>query len=218
MKARPILFSAVMVRELLSEGKTQTRRPLKDVPTWLPDSFATDPGVLAKCRYGAKGDVLWVREAYQVPALMDVQYRATPGPRHGHWDPEFGPWKPSIHMPRWASRLTLLITEVRIERLQNISEEDAIAEGIERIWPESVGSDTGPNHFTIELDTGGALGWHNAPTAVGVYQMLWEHINNPRYESRDANTACWDANPWVWVVSFKVYRQNVDEFLQAEGP
>jgi len=107
--------------------------------------------------------------------------------------PSNTPWKPGIHMPRWASRLTLEVTDVRVERLQDISEADAMAEGIHRIWPEGHISDDGPNHYTINLDGFNA----NAPTAAEVYRMLWEWINGPD---------SWTANPWVWAISFEVVK------------
>ncbi len=102
-------------------------------------------------------------------------------------DGEPGPhWRPSIHMPRWASRILLEITDVRVQRLQDISEEDAFAEGLERMDPGK----TGWNTATILLD-----GWHqNDRTAVALYQRLWESINGD---------GSWDANPLVWALTFK---------------
>lgn len=98
----------------------------------------------------------------------------------------FETWRSPIHMPRWASRLTLEITDIRVERLQEISEEDAIREGIGLI-PDS----GGPNLYTVHIE-----GAHlNAPTAKQVFARLWDTIHG-----EDA----WDANPYVWVISFKV--------------
>lgn len=92
-------------------------------------------------------------------------------------------WRPSIHMPRWASRITLEVTSVRVERLQDISIEDAKAEGA---WgPDASVVEKVANHFGIHhFDTNPRL----------AYQMLWEQINGP---------GSWDANPWVWVVEFR---------------
>lgn len=104
-------------------------------------------------------------------------------------------WQPSIHMPRWASRLTLIATDVRVQRLQEISEADAVAEGIERL-----DGSKGPNHFTREI-TGKWSGSFNAPTAQEVFADLWNDINGPE---------AWDANPWVVAVSFTVHRCNID--------
>lgn len=134
MKERPIIFSGPMVRSILADQKTQTRRVIRN------------PERLTWCPYGAPGggDTLWVRETWAYPrdtcsvcgdlvygddcrcgdcASGPILYRAT--------DTYDGPWKSSIHMPRWASRITLEITRVRCERLWEITEEDAIAEGFE---------------------------------------------------------------------------------------
>lgn len=92
-----------------------------------------------------------------------------------------GRWRPSIFMPRWASRLTLQVTDVRVERLQDISEEDAIAEGVRRLTGEFDGC-----YMAGEAMSG--------TTAVECYARLWDSIN--------AKRAPWDSNPWVWVVAF----------------
>ncbi len=186
MKERPILFSAPMVRALLDGSKTQTRRVVKPTPEWIGQS-----GVLsyrgrvglphALCPYGQPGDRLWVREThmdlgacylYRADAEAE-QERAIVAPRQL--------WRPAIHMPRAASRITLEITGVRVERLQDISEDDALAEGC---------SSTAIVHEDGEDYTG-----HYASEE---YQVLWESINGP---------GSWDANPWVWVVEFKRLEQ-----------
>lgn len=140
------------------------------------------------CPYGQPGDRLWVREKFAThfiwddlpPSHIDIENHADgffygdgtlPG---GCEDHQRGKWRPSIHMPRFASRITLEITGVRVERLQDISEADARAEGC---WYGKGGGEPDPavcpeNHF---------------PT-------LWESINGP---------GSWDANPWVWVIEFK---------------
>jgi hypothetical protein len=99
-------------------------------------------------------------------------------------------WQPSIHMPRWASRLTLIVTDVRVERLQDISETDAIAEGVNR---ENVGAHAG---YSGRPD-GGI--W---PNAANAYRDLWDYINGE---------GAWDANPWVAAYTFRVIKQNIDE-------
>ncbi|ARS29062.1 hypothetical protein [Sphingomonas sp. KC8] len=117
--------------------------------------------------------------------------------RHGHWIADVearGPWSSPLHMPRWASRLTLIVTDVRVERLQDISEADAIAEGI---WRDTIPDGIIPGGNT----SFGFSGYSGFPTAVSAYQCLWNHINGP-----DA----WDANPWVVAVSFRVERRNID--------
>ena len=156
MTERPILFSAPMVRAILDRTKTQTRRVVKLKPDYM-ETFLRLPNKVACCPYGQPGGRLWVRETFEdcESALHScVLYRAdggTPGTK----------WTPSIHMPRWASRITLEITGVRVERLQDISEEDAISEGT----PFPCG------------------GW------VGGYQKLWESIHGPG--SWDLNPWVW---------------------------
>ena len=155
MKERPILFSAPMIRALLDGSKTQTRRVAKPQPSrhhWegipgyalnmdgpapmeggsvgvrfnhtIPQNREWDRDAWVKCPYGQPGDRLWVREAW-MPVEHDVQpyrYRAT--------NPSYiGKWKPSIHMPRIASRITLDVVSVRVERLRDISRGDAMGEG-----------------------------------------------------------------------------------------
>jgi hypothetical protein len=141
--------------------------------------------------YGKTGDRLWVREShwwfkdecdhetgYYPPALTadDVEYRADgESTRHG--------WRPSIHMPRWASRILLEITSVRIERLQDISQADAQAEGAP------------PGHPSID-QISREFGYPDFPRSW--YAQLWEEINGP---------GAWAQNPWVWVVEFKRVQQ-----------
>ena len=153
---RPILFSAPMIRALLAGTKTQTRRVVKlpaatmdrfnspaasGVAHFLRDSHMRD--VLKLCPYGLPGDRLWVRETFSGPHCMEKSpgKSAIPPAKWGrsssiwYWadgDPADGDWtrpRPSIFMPRWASRITLEITDVRVERVQEISKEDAKTEG-----------------------------------------------------------------------------------------
>ena len=145
MKERPIIFSAPMVRALLAGTKTQTRRIAK--PVKHPDlGNVYSPGALVlehepqhvidrACPYGKPGgDRLYVREAWAAPHAYDhLPPRLIPQDARIHYaateDRGGLLWRPSIHMPRWASRITLEVTGVRVERLQGISEADAIAEG-----------------------------------------------------------------------------------------
>jgi hypothetical protein len=157
---RPILFNDEMVRRILAGAKTQTRRPVKladpeyqavrGLPPWPHGSHPAWPGEWGRldCPFGVSGDRLWVRECFALsvrdpedtdrdtmdPIFWDPPvYRATYEPGGG-WTRDgeaiAPPWRPSIHMPRWASRLTLRVTDVRVERVQNITNRDAIAEGI----------------------------------------------------------------------------------------
>ncbi len=156
MTERPILFSGPMVRAILAGQKTQTRRVC--TPDWLrclDPSDATDRAcAIAQCPYGYPGDRLWVRETFasfygsSVPikpsdasyvvlrdggqVLRDRSYRP---PLASYAPRAFDGirWRPSIHMPRWASRIDLAVESVRLERLQAITEDDARAEGVEAL-------------------------------------------------------------------------------------
>lgn len=135
------------------------------------------PLVGYKCPYGQVGDRLWVRETHAVLSAgyidgtgMDIRYRAT--------DPDYPyGWTPSIHMPRWASRITLEITGIRIERVQEITFDDIIAEGFD------IGNSEPFTDRTVGED---ARDW---------YRNLWDSINGKKHP--------WKSNPWVWVVEFK---------------
>lgn len=211
MKERPILFSAPMVRALLDGSKTQTRRVCKVQPTrerhFTGDGMAIvkkncatsiySPLVQLLCPYGQPGDRLWVRESYRLRreslngAPMDsvAPSMFCDSTRHFEADGNAPSWagklRPSIHMPRWASRILLEVVSVRVERLQDISEEDAKAEGIE---PHEV------RQFAIFGLSKAERAAVYRDAAVGPYQGLWEQING---------AGSWDANPWVWVVEFK---------------
>lgn len=216
MSDRPILFSGPMVRALLDGRKTQTRRVLKPQPYgdvihygWEQDAGArwTDQSFDSYRMPFWVGDLLWVREAhyltddgeseYAVYAedeadvaehLKEMQTLMASHPKID-WSKHLRP-RPSIHMPRWASRLTLRVTDVRVQRVQEIREGDAVAEGIER-------------------DTDGWFDYQ-APsvqccvTARDSFMTLWDSLNAPRGYG-------WDANPWVAAYTFDVIRQNVNE-------
>lgn len=194
MKERPILFKDDMVRAILEDRKTQTRRvfrwqPIDVLPMKVPDGWVTldvrdannpdnNRGSVIGCRWGKIGDRLWVREAFATahegprpPEGSPIVYRADGGEAPVIvWDgrgPQRAYWRPSIHMPRWASRISLEIVAVRVERLQTISAADALAEGVTPVKP----GDT----------------WQ--------FERLWDTINGKR--------APWTSNPWVWVLEFK---------------
>lgn len=225
IKERPILFSAPMVRAILDGTKTQTRRVVK--PKYISDrieivEWRQQNGlwfglngyrtvVSMACPYGQPGDRLWVRETwadltkthghrwerfnsetrlYERGVNPFVWYRADgdqPDIGNGELNPE--KWKPSIHMPRWASRIKLEVTGVRVERLQSICEEDAIAEGVEKTI---IGDGWRRYCADKELE---ACGLVPCSTAAGSYSYLWDSINGD---------GSFMANPWVWVVEFKV--------------
>lgn len=223
---RPILFSGPMVRGILDDRKTKTRRVVKadyglDVETIALEARKSQ--VACDCPYGQPGDRLWVRETWQTLSL-DYDYEsghcdgweeADPEAvrrwkqseqgdwgkppycvtyaADGGWDAHKGDrgfnWRPSIFMPRWASRLTLEITEVRVERLQSISESDAVAEGV--LCP-----DCGDNNWR---EVGGEAVQCPHPhcgDGQALFRELWDDLNGKRGYG-------WDANPWVWVIGFR---------------
>jgi hypothetical protein len=198
MKERPLNLKAWEVRAILDGRKTQIRRVVKNqgqawkfwrmFPTERGDRFAFRCNLTThdiRCPYGQPGDRLWVRETFfhepeeydYVSGRVRVRpvklYRAD---GHGDW---IGKWTPSIHMPRWASRITLEMESVRVKRLHEISEEDAKAEGI----------------FEVRDEWAGKCGdFDETLTDRQLYSILWESINGP---------GSWGANPWVWVVTFR---------------
>lgn len=223
MADRPIIFSAPMARAILREiekpgsGKTQTRRVFVPPKPFAPGDdieieIATET---IKPRF-AVGDRLWVRETWiaagdhvwtagDVTRLrgivpMDLIYRASLNGLIGHG----GPWFSPIHMPRWASRLTLAVTRVKIERLQDISVDDVRAEGFGML------SKDGGQLYKFGLADRDGLpgndndGWHWKDWSAdhkAAFARLWNSINGP-----DA----WDANPWVVAITFKPKLCNID--------
>lgn len=172
MTDRPIIFSAPMVRAILEKRKTQTRRIVKD----------------GKIRY-ALGDRLWVRESFNATFLPGIIYKADGGSAKAAGYLEEPKWKPSIHMPRWASRITLEVTGAKVERLQDISEDDAKAEGLQEF------PCTGPHRgegATFWSALGGEHGARTNPRSA--FQALWEEINGDE---------AWLDNPWVTAITFK---------------
>lgn len=181
---KPIIFSAPMVQAILEGRKTQTRRVVKQRGTpgeilWVKETFKFNPGGPI---YDAAGVIM---------DSMDDEliYRAD--------SPNLvTKWTPSIHMPRWASRITLGVTGIRMERLQDISDEDAMAEGLKRMTKDGV-----LDKYGIP-DADGMPGtddmgwpwtkWDASP--VTAYKKLWEKIHGP---------GSWDKNPLVWVIEFE---------------
>lgn len=185
-----------MVRALLAGSKTQTRRIVKarDLEWMDVHQGLREPDNAERCPYGQPGDQLlcsghriggdrlYVRETWAAPHAYDhLPPRLIPQDASIHYaateDRGGLLWRPSIHMPRWASRITLEVTSVRVERLQDIDLADALAEGI---------SDTG----ALILDSAG----NEQGGPIAEYAVLWEQING---------SGSWAANPWVWAVEFK---------------
>lgn len=223
MKETPILFNGEMVRAILEGRKTETRRPVKDGPDeshyrypvvdkygdcqWFsdkddigyedelddegeyPDVFPEHDEAI-RSPFGCIGDRLWVRETWgwaleaSMPPSANykefLRYRAD-----GDEPDTVDKWVPSIHMPRWASRIMLEVTDIRVERVQEISEEDAEAEGIKianeytpfaSCWDYIDKTARSPSLFNPSDS----------------FATLWESVYGT-----------WDANPWVWVATFK---------------
>lgn len=200
MRERPILFSGPMVRAILEGRKTVTRRVVKPAPVavdapppaiagghweWKGKRLAGQKDeFLAQCPYGQPGDRLWVREAWSTHSAFDsipprdlttrsIAYLADGEVRTGKY-------RPPMFMPRWASRILLEITDVRVERLQSISEEQAEAEGCAPAWLDADDNET--VHFAAQ------------PTYRQGFARLWRDING---------AGSWEANPWVWAISFR---------------
>ena len=203
MKERPILFNGEMVRAILDGRKTQTRRVIKlpyTVPDgWYPDRYNKEPNwtfwgprksadsgkcmlPTFTCPQGEPGDRLWVRETWG-PCEGGFCYRASENPRAL---PDDGRWHPSIHMFREASRITLEIESVRVERVQEITQADARSEGVES------------EDFLNRLEHAACVAPDGAilPSPRSEFENLWDSINARRGFG-------WDVNPWVWVITFR---------------
>ncbi|HAV0413641.1 TPA: hypothetical protein JFW75_003465 [Salmonella enterica] len=195
MKERGMIFNGEMVRAILDGRKTQTRRPIKWKQTRFTEMAERDDGSLwpwaedcerggdiwFACPFGEVGDRIWVRETWAEAGASapDLKLYRANYPDHvpAHYEnvppAEEIRWTPSIHMPRWASRITLEITAVHVERLNAISEEDAQAEGVQ------------PACYEI-----------TPPEAA--YRVSFGEVWRSIYGEES-----WAANPWVWVIKFK---------------
>lgn len=212
MKERPILFKGEMVRAILEGRKTQTRRVVKP-PKWMGDRqpnidhhtikpFRAQGGWHfgaiwkgVECPYGQTGDLLWVRETFAIhPEDGLFLYRCDRGGDYQGAAQGLFKWKPSIFCTRRASRINLAIVEVRVERLQDITEKDALAEGCYRM---DNGLFAGEPHRIKGTPT-------CCTSPVIAYQRLWDSINSKlnRCSGLDYGYP-WASNPWVWVVEFR---------------
>lgn len=199
---KQIFFSAPMVRAILTDSKTQTRRAVKNADWFgcltgdcLHDrQTECDASLANDCPYGGVGDRLWVRETWQqVYDCANGQRHTASQVKEGYGriiyaatlDEEEPPkWRPSIFMPRWASRIALEITSVRVERLQDISDADLEAEGFyEEMSTPHAGRLNGEKCLIAVFDK--RLG----------FQLLWEKINGKKHP--------WQNNPFVWVLTFR---------------
>ena len=193
-KEHPILFSGPMVRAILAGIKTQTRRVVKEkhLKGGPPEDY-----LLSLCSYGQRGDRLWVRETFK-PIKGGYAYDADTGI---NWCKKIAEakWKPSIHMPRPASRITLCNIGVRVEKLQSLTKADAIAEGLTTLTKD--GGQTIKYGIPDKDGLPGTddYGWEWRDWCVNpiaAYARLWDTINAKRGYG-------WDTNPWVWVVGFE---------------
>jgi len=181
---KPILFSPEMIRALKKGVKTQTRRTMK----------------AATCPFGEVGELLYVREDYQLPAYLDsVSPSGVTAPNvkiHYTADgdsPFSGMGKPrsNMYMPRWMSRMTLELTGVKSEKLKEISHEDVLAEGISS--EQAYEAIAGQSRYFI------------GEAYQKAYAALWDKLHG---------SGAWDVNPFVWVLRFKVHHCNIDELIK----
>ena len=208
----PILYTADSVRAYLEDRKTQTRRVMNPQP---PRHWSIPPARFfqghfnewgchvnsdsIRCPYGQAGDTLWVREKYALKPQYDLLSAKEIVEFYGirkdiyyetltkcFWA---GKTRPSIHMPRWASRLTQTITGVKVERLADLTEEDARGEGVE---PASYQTTHGWRNYVNP----GCI----ATTARTSYESLWNKLNRQRGYG-------WESNVWVWVISYPKYSE-----------
>ncbi len=214
MKEHPIIFSGPMVKAILEGRKTQTRRVIKPQPPTNYGGLTMVSGNLwsaydsrarcfeARCPYGQVGDRLWLRETHYYiqtnTPTPKVVYRADYG------DPTaISSWRPSIHMPRWASRITLEITGVKVERIQDITPRNAGAEGY-------------PDSSELEELLNGPMLHAACKRSTDWFKELWDTIHGYGHWEWHTNdqgvrdkywfdpVASWDVNPWVWALTFKV--------------
>ncbi len=227
-KERPILCCEPMVTAILDGTKTQTRRIVKPQPKnriirgddgQFYDADCVAPGVLVRCPYGSPGDRLWVRETFQkcackaCRAAWPKQGKHGVTTREGYHGPSGAIFTPSIFMPRWASRITLEVKSVRVERVQDISEADAVAEGCVSSYSSATVKCITDNGASFSVHPGYVHGipkigdaWLGGKVVVAQriepqiiatakrnYITLWNTINGPK---------SWAESPWVWVVEF----------------
>jgi hypothetical protein len=173
MQTKPISFKPHEVIGTLDGRQTQFRRAMKPQPPTKWGGISERFAISLHCPFGQVGDRLWIRETWQEVDSSDGGYYRYGADYNAESFLRLKPWKPSIHMPRSASRILLEITGIRIERLQEISGQDVLAEGI----------DNGKSNAAM------GRRWENMQ--IMAFRDFWNSI----YSN-------WDANPWVWVVEF----------------
>lgn len=204
MKERPIIFNTEMVKAILDGRKTVTRRPVKNVPIddydkndksygpFTSDKYGDYHKTSEYCPFGQIGDRLYVRETIDINGYLDLYYRAdneaVMNDMPDNWyyrRPDFVGSISSIHMPKWAARIWLEITDIRVERVQDITEEGCHAEGIDWL-DDRCYMDNGWQPTNNDPDSGGT------PILKHAFEGNW----NKRYNN-------WSDNPWTWVIEFK---------------
>jgi hypothetical protein len=221
---RPILFSTAMIKAILAGNKTMTRRVIKnmdliqDVEDGIPyfeDEYGDYHKTATRCPYGFPGGLLYVRETTCIAPKnwaapddscipdYDGDLRSVSFKADGHSESamrDYGlKWTPSIHVPKWATRIWLEVKDIRAERLQDITPGDAIKEGID------LDSDFA-NLCQNILDNCGSYS-HDVEgnsSEIATFKKLWDSINGkPRKNGKDIS---WNSNPWVFAVSFDVLK------------
>lgn len=210
-KEHPILFSTPMVEAILAGRKVMTRRTnnLKKISLGATEIVRSEKWAkqgdwvarfkyentidqyevtdVIRCPYGTVGDILWVRETWLYNDDVTIPYAYKADYNNEYQKKMKGHWKPSIHMPKAAARIWLAITDVSVERLQDISEEDAISEGIQELKARH---DDGERYWINYMQIDDVF-WN----AKHSFHSLWENISGAQ---------SWDDNPWVWAIEFKV--------------
>jgi len=200
MAEKPIIFSTEMVSAILDERKSMTRRVIRPQPymitegptpqgsnwmAWYADGKCSDLWPKHKI-----GDILWVRETWGIATTGDIIYKADYVDKKAPLA-EGAKWRPSIHMPKEVARIFLEVTNVRPERLQDITEEDALREGVHPWGLETQQRMDKWCRYTLITDPGRTTG-----TFRGEFAAFWDHLNAKRGYG-------WKENPWVWVIEFR---------------
>jgi hypothetical protein len=201
---RPILYQTEMIQANLNDLKTQTRREIKNYPKGdqaldLGELYKHNPEYFYKISpYGRPSDLLWARETFGRPALDEDLTSVSFLYKADYIEPDWvkgalssDHWKPYIHMPKAASRIWSMVEDVRVERLHDISKEDAIAEGVGR-WVETR-MKSQPTHYKVYTDEDPEALYTSDP--IDSYRTLWISINGQE---------SWDANPWLWVIKYRI--------------
>lgn len=225
---KPILFNTEMVRAILEGRKTVTRRLVKPAPAGdgsKPEELITRPGYWNQWsddyvyRQPCKiGDILYVRETWKfipcidcekkqcnfIPITYEDKHSVTEGCfdyRADYYSQTRIPWNPSIHMPKEAARIFLSVSDVRVERLQDITEEQARAEGAMPFCLSVDSVDTPDSERT----------WHEVGPAIPQFIKIWDAT----IKSKGRERYGWAANPWVWVISFERCEKQEDKHEQS---